>query len=154
MTTLHLENAGFRPPHRSSRPKGALHPPSGIEAIAVPLWLAPIDGKGGKFFHRYLGAPKAPKAQQIYRKFKISNPPKKTEALLAHQLELTFPIDAQKFVAPANATQTFFAKHQIFPPFVALFPHTGWAPTVYNWGSNPTYRLIGVVDGFSAVYNW
>lgn len=58
----------------------------------------------------------------------MSKPKKKTEALLAHQLELTFPIDAQKFVAPANAAQTFFGKHQISPPFVALFPHAKWGP--------------------------
>lgn len=166
---LHLENAGFRPPHQSSRPKGALHPPSGIEAIAAPPWLAPkaqvprfASWKRQENSTDTLEAT-APKAQQYMENSKFPTPPKKTEALLAHQLELTFPIDAQKFVAPANAAQTFFGKHQISPPFVALFPHAKWAPTSCTWGSNPYKRPItngyitGVLPtyrGCSPIYIW
>ena len=104
---------------------------------------------------------KLQKLSKYIENSKFPKPKKKTEALLAHQLELTFPIDAQKFVAPANGAQTFFGKHQIFPP--ALFSHTGWAPTSHTWGSNPykqrpiTNRyitgvltlLIGVVGPFT-----
>ena len=84
-------------------------------------------GKGGKF-PQIPWKQKLQKLSKYIENSKFPNKQKKTEALLAHQLELTFPIDAQKFVAPANAAQTFFGKHQISPPFVALFPRTGWDP--------------------------
>ena len=109
-------------PRPSFHPRGAPHRPSRIAARAFPLSPAPsMDHLLEMMFkklppdyfwrsHQHLRFPSPDResnsSTSITRYHTLSSHQwRKMRSLLAHQLELTFPVDAQKLVAPPNAAQ-------------------------------------------------